>query len=61
MSEAEIVAERVWDRICGDLDDVKSSQMIHHYRDQDTTYLKHGIRSEKDGASQDCLMKDFTL
>jgi len=61
MSEAEIEAERVWDRICDELDDVKDNRMIHHYRDQDTAYLKHGFRSEKAGGSQDYLMKDFTL
>jgi hypothetical protein len=61
MSEADIEAERVWDRICSDLDDVKSSQVIHHDRDQETTYLIHGIRSEQGGTYPDYLIKDFTL
>src|SRR6185295_14473061 len=47
-------AESLWDRICDDLDEVKSTQEVYHDRDQETIYSIHG-------ASQDGLMKDFSI
>jgi hypothetical protein len=53
MSEAEIEAERAWDRICGDLDEEKKSRAIRHDRDQDSAYLKHwSLVGERRGISR---------